>query len=460
MVQQRGRGVDRSRSSGARSIPSASTGTGLTGGAFALAKAALFDMKKDQQSWRLPYAVLMVSAVFCSTLPKENWIPLTVCLGCFGYLGVLWILNGAKVTRSTPTLGAAVLFVSVVASLPMAIWNGVSLRDWLFRGSAPLLFMFVYFILPLRSNSDIQFVRKTLIMCCFVWAGKIIWSVNLAEVMAVRWTTMNRDLFLPYNLVAVSSFLLEPERYRLAVRVPGILLFVVLTVGGGFRTQLVLLFVLISVSLLNPRKRFSLTPLLATVVLAGAAYLYTSTGGGQSALVRFLDLPREVNSSRAKEIEFAAERFLESPIFGKGLGYPIPVNVTFYGREGYLYGIRGGNTEYEYVTYLHNSVMFVLMTLGLLGLTGMSLFIGGALLYKREHAALLVGNARRACWWGLVTVLASTLTAATINLFQFNLLVGSLAALLATPAHRYGGIALEWPVPPADDRREDASAPL
>ncbi len=72
------------------------------------------------------------------------------------------------------------------------------------------------------------------------------------------------------------------------------------------------------------------------------------------------------------------------------------------------------------------------MSLGLLGFIGYGLFLAGTMLQTgSSQRRVLRGDARIACIVALVAILSFTLAAATFTLFQFNVLIASLVALLA-----------------------------
>ena len=121
---------------------------------------------------------------------------------------------------------------------------------------------------------------------------------------------------------------------------------------------------------------------------------------------------------------------------GKGLGYPVPLDVAYYGFEEYLAGVAANiGSGYQNVSYIHNSLMQLLMNLGLFGTLAYALFMLPAIFGRAKAGHLLRGDLRSGCRWALFSILFFTLVAATITLFQFNLLVASLVAALVARRH-------------------------
>ncbi len=132
---------------------------------------------------------------------------------------------------------------------------------------------------------------------------------------------------------------------------------------------------------------------------------------------------------------FALSKFLESPILGKGLGFPTPSELTYHGHEHYLAKLELTlKKKIPYVYYIHNFPAYVAMTMGLLGLTAIALIAAGAL---------------RSIWykWHNPVVFSTFMALASLGLFsfagvqysmpQFIFLLASLSAILSTPSIGY-----------------------
>jgi hypothetical protein len=383
--------------------------------------------------WKPAYATAMVAAVFSPLNPKTAPIaPIVVVLsvGLLVLIGVLRLLTAQGMrTPAISSFGLCAFFAVIAISLPVALLQGTSARDWLFRGATPLLFLGTYFLLPIRTTDDARFVMRTLLVVCFVWAGKILLTL-LADVSLLgenRWTGLAKDLLLPFNVLAC-AFLFFDSRISAKWRWVGLPLFLVLTVGAGYRSQLLLLGIMVVWSLRSSAPMRRLITVSAMIGLATAGAVVGAAIGPGGLGERFAELGSETESGRAHEIRYAFGQFASSPLFGKGLGFPIPVEVTFAGREQYMRRIASREGNYGSVAYMHNIVMYLLMTTGVLGLSAFVMFVGGAFW---RGGALLVAEERRACQWALGLLLSFTLAAATFTLFQYDLLVASLVAVLA-----------------------------
>jgi hypothetical protein len=207
------------------------------------------------------------------------------------------------------------------------------------------------------------------------------------------------------------------------------MLAVAMTLGAGYRMQFILLAAMLLYFLYREaisRKYKKL--ILASVVLSLSLGYALSTEVGDLFVERISSIKSEGSSSRVEEIKYALSHFVDSPLIGKGPAYPIPLEVTFFGRENYVRGVAqayGG--DYTHVTYMHNIVMYSLMNFGILGSL---LFFGffTSILFSNMNAHLK-GEVRQAKV-ALVLVLAFNLTAATFTLFQYHLILVMLTLLI------------------------------
>jgi hypothetical protein len=71
-------------------------------------------------------------------------------------------------------------------------------------------------------------------------------------------------------------------------------------------------------------------------------------------------------TGRILENRYAIEKFLESPVFGKGLSYAVPSNLIFSGQEDYLRCLETiHGKKYPFVYYTHNLAAYIAMTMGI-----------------------------------------------------------------------------------------------
>jgi hypothetical protein len=77
---------------------------------------------------------------------------------------------------------------------------------------------------------------------------------------------------------------------------------------------------------------------------------------------RFSNLSGESGGSKASEWRYAVDIFLQSPLFGKGLGWQVPGYLAYIGVD--TTGIVLPST----VGYVHSAFAYMAMNMGLLGL--------------------------------------------------------------------------------------------
>lgn len=323
---------------------------------------------------------------------------------------------------------AMLFLVLLLLSLPIAMLNGVSPRDWLLRGAAPyFLFFLVLFTIP---THDPRFLLRTIIAACMIWAANVAVTIALNFTGELtRFTGLTRDLILPYNLVGISILLFSRSSFTNRERFIGIAIMIAMTLAAGYRSQIMIVVVLFAIFILKelPRGRIFL-PVAVVFTASVAGAFFVSTPAGQDFIFR-LSFEATADWGRAAEIRFAIEKFQSSPVFGVGLGTAIPPSVTFAGRELYADGlIRRYGVDYN-VAYMHNILFYTLMSFGLFGLlTYLAIFFRAVFVRK----ATAVMQDRSAAAWALISLFAFNLVAATFTLLQWQVLVACLTAMLGS----------------------------
>lgn len=397
------------------------------------------------------FALVLLAGVFVSTSPQGNIIGSATVAGLIAVMAALAFATG-RINMSGPALPLAAFAFLLVLSYPVALYNGTSLQHWFMRGVFPFMFLAVFFLLPVTTPASARALTRVVVYGCFAWAAFVALTLALNAGLAgsVRWTVITKDLLFPYNLVAIPLLVLSSHFTR-AERLVGIPLMLILTAGGGYRMQFLLLAIFFAAVGWRYLRRGLVIPLLVAgaALLAGLVW-YASTDTGAAMLARFGGA--QGDSSRFAEIQFAFARFLESPLFGKGLGFPIPTWVTYSGREDYLERIALREGGYWFVQYMHNIVMYLLMTMGALGLATFGWFIARA--FGGRAPAIVEGQDRKALIWALGLLLAFNLSAATFTLMQYHLLLAPLVALLAArrPLRQRGHRAQGWQGRPSGRR--------
>lgn len=384
--------------------------------------------------WRPLFVIAVISAAVAGISPKDSPVIAAVSGVSTAILAALWLVR-QRIRTDLSMIGFLVLLAAMVIALPWSIMHGISPRDYFLRGVAPLIFLGFGFLLPLSSRQDCEFVLKTILAACAIWAIEIAATLaaSFDQTVLQRWTTISENLLFPFNLAAISILLFHDRILSPVTRGLGIAVFLLLTIGGGYRVQLfiVALLLLAYFVLSLSRSRIGI-PMVILVSLAVILGWYLPTSGGEELIGRLLALGAERESARVMEIKFAFSSFLESPIIGQGLPNPVPVEVTFFGREAYLTGIQGQIADYSHVALVHNFVMYTAMNLGVVGLVGLALYFGGILVpLESTGRYLLTGVGRTAALAACLSMFAHTLVAATFTLYPFNLMISCLVAVLA-----------------------------
>ena len=343
------------------------------------------------------------------------------------------ILSGL-VNKSTKKGGKGILpfalVVCLAMSLPVARSNGVSYEIWLFRGAVPFFtFLIFYFF---AFTKDANFLFRFIILSCLAWACKVFIIIYMSDTFfADRYTTVTKDLLLPFNIIGIALLLFYPSIMSSKFRWTALLAMMVMTGLAGYRSQFAIVFVLFAIFILRElsykRAMFALVSLGAG---AFGFFYFLSTRSGEFLLQR---MSGQANATadygRMAEIEFAWDKFLSSPLYGVGLGTPIPPSVTFAGREAYLAGLFNTYGTSYHVTYMHNVVMYCLMSIGLVGTIA---YFGTIFFNWGPMKKTSVLQNRFGVLLGLVALIAFNLVAATFTLLQWQVMVACLSAVAAT----------------------------
>jgi hypothetical protein len=108
-------------------------------------------------------------------------------------------------------------------------------------------------------------------------------------------------------------------------------------------------------------KRFNI---FSVILLVGFLFLFYYFGvlGSFQLTDRFEHLSSDVHGARMMEWAYAYESFKQSPIIGKGIGWQVPGSVTYFGLE------HNEGSDVSWVGYVHSSIAYIAMTLGVVGL--------------------------------------------------------------------------------------------
>jgi O-antigen ligase len=382
---------------------------------------------------RALFAVLMLAAALMPAVPDAPDLPTVMfALAFVAFVAAALapsLFRPLGLRPWNPGVALAAFFVAVALSLPIALVNGVHASAW-FRGAVPFFFLAIYFAFPRHlSAGDARFVLGVVQLAFFVWLAKMA-LYTFADFFAGdvgRLTYLHRDYQLPFAMIGFILCLFPvPGQRRWQRLVLGALhLFVV--IACGYRSQAGLVAAALALFVWRLPSRWKLvTVAAAALALAVAAARLADSPFAQQYLGRFEDMGSEVTVvSRRLERAYGLDKFAESPLFGNGLAYPVPFSLQQDIPGAELE--RPANGE-DWVGYLHNLWVYLLMDLGLFGLVAYVGFLGGALLVAwRRGGVAEVG-------WGpavaLTTLLLYFSVEAAFRLVQNNVLLGVLAALL------------------------------
>jgi hypothetical protein len=335
-------------------------------------------------------------------------------------------MRGKKPKSRATAIALSVFFASILLSFPIALSNGVPPGEWV-RGALPFCFLLVYLLFPALGAKDGQFVLGTLVFTVLCWLVK-----NLARSLgefaaggASRITYLNADFGIPFALVGLPLLLFFVSRRRpLTSAIFGVCL-LLLVIATGYRSQAIIAVALWVAYVALQRRRRRLIFGVATLAVGAAAFtVFAGSRFGDEYLARFGDFESEVQSSRAVEALYAVQKFRQSPLVGKGLGFPVPIAINSFGVTD-----APPPDQPDHVGYIHNVWLYLLMDLGVIGLAAyLALFGSVVMAGLRRKAREDVQIAAAAT---LVALLIYFTVEAAFRVIQVNLVLGSLCAVLA-----------------------------
>jgi len=347
----------------------------------------------------------------------------------------LWAVRRVYVGTLPNTHAGVALagFLALVAmSAPIALIFGTNLLDW-FRGAVPFFFLVVFFPAYELARRSPHWVLQALSVAAILWLASTLVATAHAIPAVVRGDVQRIThaveawwaYQLPYAMVGLAMVLFSPTNWLGKARWPLAVMFTLMPVLAVSRGQIAAVSLLWAVYLLRQRGKRRIRALSAALLAAAivgpviwATELRTAMGE------RFATTgSRQSDSSRLAEIRYALDQFVQSPVFGKGLGHQIPAAITF-GGDWELVAAAGVDT----VGYMHNVAAYLLMDLGALGLAAYAAFIvpglraGWRLRGTSPEAAAALAAIVCLLWWFSIQ--------AAYRLIQSNLLLAMLVAVL------------------------------
>ena len=347
----------------------------------------------------------------------------------------LWAVRRVYVGTLPNTHAGVALagFLALVAmSAPIALIFGTNLLDW-FRGAVPFFFLVVFFPAYELARRSPHWVLQALSVAAILWlastlvgSASAIPAVVRGDVQRIIHVAENWIAYqLPYAMVGLAMVLFSPTNWLGKARWPLAAMFTLMPVLAVSRGQIAAVSLLWAVYLLRQRGKRRIRALGAPLLVAAivgpviwATELRTAIGE------RFEYTVSEPNeSSRLDEIRYALGQFVQSPVFGKGLGQQMPAIIKFSGDWEQV-AIAGVDT----VGYVHNVAAYLLMNLGALGLAAYVAFIvpglraGWRLRGTSPEAAAALAAIVCLLWWSSIQP--------SFRHIQSNLLLAMLVAVL------------------------------
>lgn len=418
-------------------------------------------------TWRTAFAALLIGSVALSEDPHNHPAALVLTGVSACALAALGFRSALKTDRNLVSAGFALFMLAIAISLPVAIHNGTSPYDWALRGAAPLAFLAFFFFIPVRNEDDAVFVVRAMLAATLVWSGLVAYDLAgvLPLISTLRWTILSGQLLLPFNVTAVALILFGPRVFPDPLRYLLLSVLAVLTLGAAYRSQEIIIAGFLAVfCALFASGHIGRRHAIATAVAIAAAVIVLAViragvpiasndrifeiGGQRVDVLLSREQPatpartqpffvKQTDTGRVLETRFALEKFLESPLVGKGLAYPVPSGLIFHGKEQELARLEAAHgKKYPNVFYVHNFVANTAMTMGLVGLTALAMMAVGAVLWFRRTWRQ---PARLGAFVGLTGLAVFSLVGAQYTLPQFNLMIAALAAILVRPDETEAG---------------------
>lgn len=330
-------------------------------------------------------------------------------------------------------------FLAVVGlSAIVAHLYGTNLSMW-FRGAIPFFFLTSLILLaPRLTLAGGLSLLRGLHIAAIVWSVKVLIEVGLALNTSgletfERLTHLTMNLTIPFSLVGLTLSLFNPDPPIRRFRSAQAAYFLCLIIASGYRSQGLIAGAILAYYWVSRRQELSARSILvATVVGVGALTCLAYFGVLSAFVARFQDIRVEMKSSRILEIKYAYDQFLQSPLLGKGLGNPVPVEVTFAGDMEFI--ARAVNVDT--VGYIHNLPMYLLMDLGLWGFIAYFGLIADTCLRGRnarrygEMASAQASMLRRAALVVVIGLMTFFCVQASFRHIQSNLILAACLSVL------------------------------
>jgi len=397
----------------------------------------MFSRVRIEPILRYLFMFCMMIAAIMPFVPDELSLLTVVFSLSFGLLVFLGMGKRALLSEQrigTSGRGLILFYGTIFLSSLIGYSNGVNGEMWL-RAVIPFTFLSIYFFIePIKTEDDASFILNILHLAAVVWLAKII-IIAIAGIGQIfsgeipRLTYLTMDLTLPYSLVGFTLSLFNPDPRSVRWRRPLSIAFLLIIILSGYRSQALIAAVVLL--LYTCRQSFQKKLFLFSFLVVGVvtAFLFLrETLFLQEYILRFQGLAEEKSSSRMMEIEYALQHFLKSPVFGNGLGFPIPVEITFGGDSEFI----SRSVDVDFVGYIHNLWAYLLMDLGIVGFLSYSWFVGRSLWcgWHESPNNNFISQTKLSSTLVLLSLLFFFMAEPSFRHIQSNLMMGVLVALL------------------------------
>jgi hypothetical protein len=303
----------------------------------------------------------------------------------------------------------------------MGLVSGMSVND-IFRGIVPFFMLFFYILLYQLPKPLISQLPNLLLLSCVVWAAQIV-AFDFGSLLAVmtgdiaRLTYTSSAMLVPLGMVGF-IFALYDHRIPPHYRFPLIWLFLILIFASGYRSQLLLA---LAAAIFRFRSLYNPRALIGLTMLGVSAGLYVLFNPDYFSYLVDRFNYSSGDTVRSLEIDFALHAFSQSPIFGNGAGYPVPIALTRPPSAQELFSD-------DFVPYIHNISAYSLMAFGVFGSAILAIIMIAPIV--RNSTALIknMNSVVEACWVVATTLIAYFHVSASFR--QVQMIIVMTAALV------------------------------
>ncbi|MBI3488972.1 MAG: O-antigen ligase family protein [Acidobacteria bacterium] len=326
---------------------------------------------------------LFLLVIFVGLIPAapSELTPLVgggIALLAIGLGASTWLLLDPRIqillTRSRIFRWIGLYMVFCGLSFFVAYLNGTGLGDYL-KGLGPNLIL-LFFVLVIsvlgRKRASYQELITMVLVAAVVSGLRVI--VELIVVIAsgidlgalTRLSQISSDALSPIFVIGslTGIALLNYQKRHRGFTIAAVVFLSAISLFSGSRAHLLTL--LLGIMLFAYlEKRVSKRLVIMLLVLVGCLMIMIQVIG-MNPFALALERINDDESGRINEYLFGLSRFMDSPIWGMGLGFPVPTEL--------IYGSTSSQFLASYalmnptVGYLHNFFVYLLMDMGVTGL--------------------------------------------------------------------------------------------